>query len=101
MNRLKKELWETQIDHYLNDETFWIANQDVKELKEWIDEKTGIDVFYGTQFLQSLNDEEQMRYLEAYPLSALRFSCKSKSMAKNQSASISREGNLKVLCQFI
>lgn len=66
--QIKKELWETQLDHYLNDEQFWIANQDVKQLKEWIDKKTGIDVFYGTQFLQSINDEERLRYLDAYPL---------------------------------
>jgi hypothetical protein len=66
--QIKKELWETQIDHYLNDEPFWIANQDVKQMKEWIDKKTGIDVFYGTQFLQSLNEEEQLHYLETYPL---------------------------------
>ena len=39
--QMKKELWETQLDHALNDEPFWIANHDVKELKEWIDEKDG------------------------------------------------------------
>ncbi|MDQ0268590.1 hypothetical protein [Cytobacillus purgationiresistens] len=65
---IKKELWETQLDHFLNDEHFWIANKDVKELKEWIDEKTGIDVFYGTQFLQSLSDQECANYLLQYPL---------------------------------
>ena len=64
----KKELWESQLDHALNDEPFWIANRDVKELKEWIDEKTGIDVFYGAQFLQSLNTEEMAKHLVAYPL---------------------------------
>ncbi|QCJ42184.1 hypothetical protein FAY30_09860 [Bacillus sp. S3] len=66
--QLKKELWETQLDHSLNDEPFWIPNKDVKELKEWIDEKTGIDVFYGTQFLQSLSTEEMANCLIAYPL---------------------------------
>ncbi|WP_077211632.1 hypothetical protein [Bacillus dakarensis] len=66
--QMKKELWETQLDHSLNDEHFWIANKDVKELKEWIDEKTGIDVFYGSQFLQSLIGEEQALYLRSYPL---------------------------------
>ncbi|MEH7502537.1 hypothetical protein V7152_11020 [Neobacillus drentensis] len=66
--QIKKELWETQLDHSLNDEPFWIANKDVKELKEWIDEKTGIDVFYGTQFLQSLRTEELANYLMKYPL---------------------------------
>ncbi|MGM9926146.1 MAG: hypothetical protein ACI35R_18015 [Bacillus sp. (in: firmicutes)] len=66
--QMKQELWETQLDYSLNDEHFWIANQDVKELKERIDEKTGIDVFYGTQFLQSLTDEERMQYLSQYPL---------------------------------
>ncbi|MEH6943146.1 hypothetical protein [Bacillus sp. JJ722] len=66
--QLKKELWEMQLDHYLNDENYWIANQDVKELKETIDEKTGIDVFYGSQFLQSLTDEERLQYLDMYPL---------------------------------
>lgn len=66
--QLKKELWEIQVDQYLNDENYWIANQDVKELKEWIDEKTGIDVFYGTQFLQSLNAEEKIEHIERYPL---------------------------------
>ncbi len=65
---VKKELWEAQIDYSLNDEHFWIANKDVKELKEWIDEKTGIDVFYGSQFLQSLNTEEMASLLEKYPL---------------------------------
>jgi len=65
---LKKELWETQLDHSLNDEPFWVANKDVKELKEWIDEKTGIDVFYGTQFLQSLSPEEMAKSLMTYPL---------------------------------
>lgn len=66
--QVKKELWETQLDHSLNDEPFWIANNDVKELKEWIDEKTGIDVFYGTQFLQSLPAEEMANSLMSYPL---------------------------------
>ena len=61
--QMKKELWESQLDHSLNDEHFWIANSDVKELKEWIDEKTGIDVFYGAQFLQSLSAEEMANYL--------------------------------------
>ncbi|WP_068672116.1 hypothetical protein [Oceanobacillus sp. Castelsardo] len=65
---IKKELWETQLDHSLNDEHFWIANKDVKELKEWIDEKTGIDVFYGSQFLQSLRPEELANHLVTYPL---------------------------------
>lgn len=66
--QLKKELWETHLDHSLNDEHFWIPNKDVKELKESIDEKTGIDVFYGTQFLQSLSMEEMANYLVTYPL---------------------------------
>ena len=66
--QLKKELWESQLDHALNDEHFWIANRDVKELKEWIDEKTGIDVFYGAQFLQSLSTEDMAKYLISYPL---------------------------------
>jgi hypothetical protein len=65
---LKKELWETQLDYSLNDEPFWIANKDVKELKEWIDEKTGIDVFYGSQFLQSLHSEQMADTLIAHPL---------------------------------
>ncbi|MEH7379072.1 hypothetical protein V7138_01120 [Bacillus sp. JJ1533] len=66
--QIKKELWETQIDHSLNDEPFWIPNKDVKELKEWIDEKTGIDVFYGTQYLQSLRKEEMESFALTYPL---------------------------------
>ncbi|MFC4798357.1 hypothetical protein ACFPA1_03130 [Neobacillus sp. GCM10023253] len=66
--QIKKDLWEIQLDHSLNDEHFWIPNKDVKELKEWIDEKTGIDVFYGTQFLQSLSKEELANHLESYPL---------------------------------
>ncbi|WP_338447746.1 hypothetical protein R4Z09_15960 [Niallia oryzisoli] len=66
--QMKKELWEIQLDHSLNDEPFWIANKDVKQLKEWIDEKTGIDVFYGTQFLQSLNVEEMAATLMTNPL---------------------------------
>ncbi|WP_066308044.1 hypothetical protein [Bacillus sp. FJAT-29814] len=66
--QIKKDLWEIQLDHSLNDEHFWIPNKDVKELKEWIDEKTGIDVFYGTQFLQSLSNEELVNYLLSYPL---------------------------------
>ncbi|MBM7651415.1 hypothetical protein [Neobacillus cucumis] len=65
--QIKKDLWETQLDHSLNDEHFWIANKDVKELKEWIDKKTGIDVFYGTQFLQSLSIDEMTNYLLRYP----------------------------------
>ncbi len=66
--QMKKELWETQLDHSLNDEPFWIANNDVRELKDWIDEKTGIDVFYGTQFLQSLSPDELANTLMTYPL---------------------------------
>ncbi|MFJ7727547.1 hypothetical protein ACIQXV_15460 [Neobacillus sp. NPDC097160] len=66
--QIKKELWETQLDHSLNNEPFWIANKDVKELKDWIDEKTGIDVFYGTQFLQSLGTEEMVNSLMTNPL---------------------------------
>lgn len=66
--QIKKELWEIGMDHTLNDEPFWIANKDVKELKEWIDEKTGIDVFYGSQFLQSLPPEEMVKSLQQSPL---------------------------------
>ncbi|WP_040209112.1 coiled-coil domain-containing protein [Neobacillus jeddahensis] len=66
--QVKKELWKTQLDHSLNDDHFWIANKDVKELKEWIDEKTGIDVFFGTQFLQSLSPEDLAKTLLTYPL---------------------------------
>ncbi|MFL6561193.1 MAG: hypothetical protein ACJ8MO_34440, partial [Bacillus sp. (in: firmicutes)] len=66
--QIKKDLWEIQLDHSLNDEHFWIPNKDVKELKEWIDEKTGIDVFYGTQFLQSLSREDIENYALRYPL---------------------------------
>ncbi|MCM3569282.1 hypothetical protein [Neobacillus mesonae] len=66
--QIKKELWKTQLDHSLNDDHFWIANKDVRELKEWIDEKTGIDVFYGSQFLQSLSPEDLAKYLLTYPL---------------------------------
>jgi len=66
--QIKKDLWEIQLDHSLNDEHFWIPNKDVKELKEWIDEKTGIDVFFGTQFLQSLSREEISNYLMKDPL---------------------------------
>jgi hypothetical protein len=66
--QMKKELWGTQLDHSLNDEPFWIANKDVKELKEWIDEKTGIDVFYGAQFLQSLSPEDLAHSLMTNPL---------------------------------
>ncbi|WP_071394640.1 coiled-coil domain-containing protein [Bacillus tuaregi] len=66
--QIKKDLWEIQLDQSLNDEHFWIPNKDVKELKEWIDEKTGIDVFYGTQYLQSLRNDEVPSYLIAYPL---------------------------------
>ncbi|MDM5225991.1 hypothetical protein QUF73_07165 [Cytobacillus sp. NJ13] len=65
---IKKALWETQLDYALNDEHFWIANNDVKELKEWIDEKTGIDVFYGSQFLQSLKPDEIASHMLSYPL---------------------------------
>ncbi|MCS0652465.1 hypothetical protein [Cytobacillus firmus] len=65
---LKKALWETQLDYALNDEHFWIANNDVKELKEWIDEKTGIDVFYGSQFLQSLKPDEMASHMLSHPL---------------------------------
>ncbi|USK51819.1 hypothetical protein LIT38_10400 [Bacillus sp. CMF12] len=65
---IKKALWETQLDYALNDEHFWIANNDVKELKEWIDEKTGIDVFYGSQFLQSLKPDEIVSHMLSHPL---------------------------------
>ncbi|WP_370222736.1 hypothetical protein [Cytobacillus sp.] len=65
---IKKVLWERQLDYALNDEHFWIANNDVKELKEWIDEKTGIDVFYGSQFLQSLKPDEIASHILSHPL---------------------------------
>jgi hypothetical protein len=66
--QMKRELWETQLDHSLNNEHFWVANRDVKELKEWIDEKTGIDVFYGSQFLQSLHADEMSKLFRKHPL---------------------------------
>ena len=54
----------------------------MKELKEWIDEKTGIDVFYGTQFLQSLSAEEMANLPYDVSASSIRFSRKRASMAK-------------------
>ena len=74
MNKLKKNYGKHRLDHSLNDEPFWIANQDVKELKEWIDEKTGIDVFYGTQFLQSLSTEEMAKHLDSVSTPSIRLS---------------------------
>ncbi|WP_050614596.1 hypothetical protein [Bacillus testis] len=64
----KRTLWEAQLDQSLNAESFWIPNKDIRIVKEWIDDHTDIDVFYGTQFLQSLPDVERSELLESYPL---------------------------------
>ena len=45
-----------------------VSQMSITEFKEWIDEKTGIDVFYGTQYLQSLDEEERLQHLDSYPL---------------------------------
>jgi hypothetical protein len=61
-----RKLWQIQLDKSLNDETFWVANSDLKRLKTLL--SATLDVFYGTEFLQNLREQDRERYLQDYPL---------------------------------
>ncbi|MFS0782493.1 hypothetical protein [Bacillus sp. 1P06AnD] len=66
----KRGLWESQLDQSLNDGDFWIPNKDVKWLKEWLSAQTDSDVFYGTEYLLSLSEENRANCLSQFPLLA-------------------------------
>ncbi|PKR77834.1 hypothetical protein CEY16_07855 [Halalkalibacillus sediminis] len=62
----QKALWQKQLDKSLNNNEFWIANKDLKRVKEKLD--SYMDVTYGTEFLQSLPENQMLHELKANPL---------------------------------
>lgn len=62
----QRKLWQKQINHSLNQEDFWIANQDLKLVKEKLEQD--IEIFYGTEFLLDLSEEERREELERHHL---------------------------------
>lgn len=66
LENYKQEYWKLQLSESLNQETYPIANQDLKQIKEQLSAK--IDVYYGSEFLFSLEAQEREGYLQNYPL---------------------------------
>ncbi|QGG57831.1 hypothetical protein [Paenibacillus sp. B01] len=62
----KHALWQKQIAVSLNGKDFWIANPDLKRIYERL--SAHMDVFYGTQFLRTLNDKQREEELAKHPL---------------------------------
>ncbi|SKC36105.1 coiled-coil domain-containing protein [Maledivibacter halophilus] len=63
---LNRELWENNIDKVLNNEDFWIANNDIIILKEEI-VNLGIPVQLGTEFLKTESSEKCQKLVNTYP----------------------------------
>ncbi len=63
---LSRELWENNIDKALNNENFWIANNDIIMLKNEI-AKLGIVVQLGTEFLKTENPEKCQKLVNENP----------------------------------
>lgn len=62
----KQSYWEKQMAISLRGDEFWIANADIKRLYERLSRQ--MDVFYGTQFLLTLEVEKREEELRKHPL---------------------------------
>ncbi|MGP4073279.1 hypothetical protein ACTWQB_12070 [Piscibacillus sp. B03] len=62
----QRKLWQKQINHSLNQEEFWVANQDLKLVKEKLEQD--IEIYYGTEFLLDLNEAARRNELAQHPL---------------------------------
>jgi hypothetical protein len=66
LDQLKQSLWENNIDKSLNQEDYWMPNKDVVSIKDRI-RGLGIEAQLGTEFLNSLGEEEKLRLIEDFP----------------------------------
>lgn len=64
--KLNKELWENNIDKVLNNEEFWIANNDILVLKNEIS-RLGIVVQLGTEFLKTESQKKRQQLMDDHP----------------------------------
>lgn len=66
LEAVRKTIWEKSLDQSLNQEDFFIPNQDVLLIKEEI-KALGIFVQTGSEYLQGLNEDQQFDILDSYP----------------------------------
>jgi uncharacterized protein YktB (UPF0637 family) len=66
LSHIERNLWLSQMNQTLNDQEYWIANADLKEMKDALDRQ--VDVYYGTEFLKGLNREDRETYHNRFPL---------------------------------
>lgn len=66
LDQLKQSLWENNIDKSLNQEDYWVPNNDILLIKNRI-KGLGINAQLGTEFLSSLGDDDKHRLIEDFP----------------------------------
>ncbi|CAH0345729.1 hypothetical protein [Bacillus sp. CECT 9360] len=62
----RENQWKKQLDVSLSKTPYWVANHDLKMVKELLDSE--VEIFYGTEFLQTLPIDKRIEELERNPL---------------------------------
>jgi hypothetical protein len=64
--KARETQWKTQLDISISKQPYWIANHDLKMLKELLENE--VDLFYGTEFLKELPLDKRILEMERNPL---------------------------------
>lgn len=66
LEKIQRTIWEKNIDKSLNKEEYFVPNKDVFKIKDEI-KQLGIHVETGTEFLNSLDEEEKNHIIDKFP----------------------------------
>lgn len=66
LEKIQRTIWEKNTDKSLNKEEYFVPNKDVFKIKVEI-KQLGIHVETGTEFLNSLDEEEKNRIIDKFP----------------------------------
>jgi hypothetical protein len=64
--KARESQWKKQLEVSLSKNSYWVANHDLKMVKELLE--TEVEIFYGTEFLKTLPLEKRIEELENNPL---------------------------------
>ncbi|MBB3113411.1 hypothetical protein FHS18_005523 [Paenibacillus phyllosphaerae] len=66
LQRAQEAVWAARIDVSLSEETYWVANNDLKRVYEAL--KPLMEVYYGTELLSQMPNDERIAQLGLHPL---------------------------------
>ncbi|MFI8713241.1 hypothetical protein [Brevibacillus brevis] len=68
LHRIRQDLFRKNLDVELSRQSFWIPNQDLIRLKEYLEQKGIKEIYYGTEFLSALPVEHFKEEWKRHPL---------------------------------